>query len=144
MKIDHKQKNEFIKFCLAGCIVTATDFSVYYVLYHFFSYNLAKGISFTCAGILGYILYKYWIFKNEKASIFEMFHYAFINSVALVINVFINHSILSHWHGAVLVALITATSITGLLTYVSFKWWVFKAFVKENERGIKASLRGSY
>ena len=60
----------------------------------------------------------------------------FINTLALGINVFINHRILTHWHGTVFVALIIATSLTGLFTFVSFKWWVFRHVLKE-EGGFK-------
>ena len=75
---------------MAGAVVTATDFCIYYVLFHFFSFNVSKGISFLCAGIVGYLLYKYWIFKNKQASLFEVLRYAFINSLALGVNVAIN------------------------------------------------------
>ena len=87
-------RKEMIRFCIAGSIVTATDFSIYYILFHFFPFNVSKGISFTCAGIVGYLLYKYWIFKNNRASFTEVLRYALINSLALGINVFINHRIL--------------------------------------------------
>ena len=133
LKIDTKGKNEIIRFCIAGTIVTATDFSIYYVLFHFLPFSVSKGISFTCAGIVGYFLCKYWIFKHKEPSITEVIRYAFINSLALGINVFINHLMLRQWPGAVFVALIIATSITGLFTFVCFKWWVFRSFLKEED-----------
>ena len=115
-----------IRFCIAGSIVTATDFSIYYILFHFFPFSVSKGISFTCAGIVGYLLYKYWIFKNNQPSFREVFRYAFINSLALGVNVSVNHLVLSHWPGAILMAFIIATAVTGLFTFVCFKWWVFR------------------
>jgi putative flippase GtrA len=131
LKIDAYARNEFIKFCFAGSIITATDFSIYFILFHFLPYSAAKAISFTCAGILGYLLCKYWIFKNNEPSFLEAFRYAFINCLALGINVYTNHHILSKWHGAIFAALIIATSITGLFTFVFFKWWVFRSFLIE-------------
>ena len=124
-----KTRKEIIRFLFAGTIVNATDFSIYYVLFHFFPFSVSKGISFTCAGILGYLLMKYWIFKRNQASFAEVGRYAFINSLALGVNVFTNHSILKLWHGNVFLALIIATVVTGLFTFVCFKWWVFR--VKE-------------
>ncbi len=129
---------EMIRFTIAGTIVTVVDFSIYYVLFHFFPYNVSKGASFVCAGIVGYLLYKYWTFKNIHPSHTEVLRYVFINSLALGINVFINHRVLSHWPGAVLMALITATSLTCLFTFIFFKCWVFKVSLIAEKRGIKS------
>jgi len=129
--MDINFRKEFIRFCMAGAVVTATDFCIYYVLFHFFSFNVAKGISFTCAGIAGYLLYKYWIFKNKQASVFEVLRYAFINSLALGVNVAINHLMLSQRPRGIFTALIMATSVTSLFTFVCFKWWVFRIVLKE-------------
>ena len=65
-------KKQIIRFLIAGTIVNATDFSIYYILFHFLPFSVSKGISFTCAGILGYLFYKYWIFKNDKQSYAEI------------------------------------------------------------------------
>jgi len=89
-------------------------------------YSVAKGISFTTAGIVGYLLYKYWTFKNNEPSLGEVIRYAFANFLALGINILVNHLVLSHWPRAVFAALIIATSITGLFTFVGLKWWVFR------------------
>ena len=119
-------RKEIIRFCIAGFMVTATDCSIYYILLHFFSFNISKGISFTSAGIIGYLFDKYWTFKNNQASYMEVLRYAFINFLALGINVFINHCVLSLRPGAILTALIITTSVTSLFTFVCFKWWVFR------------------
>ena len=132
MRIDTKQRNEFIRFCIAGSTVTATDFCIYFILFHFFSYSVSKAISFTCAGIVGYLLCKYWIFKKNEPSFAEIIRYALINTLALGINVYINHHMLSQWHCSILTALIIATSLTGLFTFISFKWWVFKPSLKKD------------
>ena len=41
--LDVKEAKEFIRFCFAGSIITATDFSIYYILFHFLPYSAAKG-----------------------------------------------------------------------------------------------------
>jgi len=91
-----KGRYEFVKFCAAGMIITATDFIIYYCLLHFLPFSISKGVSFTCAGIVGFILCKYWIFKNNEPSFTQVLRYAFINTLALGINVFINHRVLSY------------------------------------------------
>ena len=126
-----KGRYEFVKFCAAGMIITATDFIIYYCLLHFLPFSISKGVSFTCAGIVGFILCKYWIFKNNEPSFTQVLRYAFINTLALGINVFINHRVLSYYPKAVFIALIIATSLTGLFTFVGFKWWVFRNPSKE-------------
>ncbi len=125
-------RKEVIRFLIAGAIVNATDFSIYYILFHFLPFSLSKGISFTCAGIAGYFLIKSWTFKHNKPLSFaEVGRYALINSLALGINVLTNQSILNLWPGSVLLALIIATILTGLFTYSCFKWWVFRTLKKE-------------
>jgi putative flippase GtrA len=128
-----KDRKEIIRFIMAGMIVNAIDFSIYYILFHFLSFGISKGISFTCAGIVGYFLIKFWTFKHNKPlSYAEVGQYAIINFLALGINVLTNTSILKHFPGAVFLALITATFLTGLFTYACFKWWVFREMVKNS------------
>ncbi len=116
---------------IAGPVVTGTDFGIYYALFHFLPFSISKGISFTCAGIVGYLFYKFWIFEYNKPSYAEIIRYALINFLALGINVLTNQSILEHWPGAVFAALVIATSVTSLFAFICFKWWVFRALLKE-------------
>lgn len=131
MKIEKNARKEFIRFLIAGTIVNATDFSVYYILFHFLSFSISKGISFTCAGIVGYLLLKYWTFKYKQQSYAEIGRYVFISFLALGINVLVNQSILNFWHGRVFLALIMASALTGLFTFICFKWWVFRILLKK-------------
>ncbi|MFA5144340.1 MAG: GtrA family protein [Candidatus Omnitrophota bacterium] len=124
-------KKEMIRFLIAGPIVTATDFGIYYCLFQILPFSVSKGISFTCAGIAGYLFYKYWIFKYTKPSYDEVIRYALINFLALGINVVTNQSILNMWPGAVLVALVIATSLTSLFAFICFKWWVFRTLLEK-------------
>lgn len=126
MKIDKNVSKEIIRFIIAGTIVNATDFSVYYILFHFLSFSISKGISFVCAGIAGYLLGKYWVFKHHQRSYTAVGRYVLINFFALGLNVLTNQSILNLWPGSVFLALIIATILTGLFTFVCFKWWVFR------------------
>ena len=118
-------KQEIIRFSIAGALVVTADIGIYYSLFHFLPFSVSKGISFTCAGILGYLLNKYWTFKSNRPSRAEAGRFILINFLALGINVLTNQSILNTWPGAVWPALITATAVTSLLIYICFKWWVF-------------------
>lgn len=119
-------KIEIIRFSIAGTLVGAIHFGLYYLLIHFLSFSLSAGISFICAGIVAYMFNKYWTFKNDQLSYAEIFRYTLINFLALGVNVFTNQSILNVWPGAVFGALAIASMITGSLTFICFKWWVFR------------------
>jgi len=126
MKTNKSTKKELIRFLIAGSIVNATDFSIYYILFHFLPFSVSKGISFTCGGTVGYILFKYWIFKRKEQSLSEVGRYALINFSALGVNVMTNQAILNLFPGEIWPALLSATMVTGVFTYVCFKWWVFR------------------
>ena len=119
------------RFLIGGAIVNGTDFSIYYILFHFLPFSVSKAISFTCAGIAGFLLMKYWIFKHNEKSYAEIGRYVFINFLALGINVLTNQGTLALWPGAIFPALINATVLTGIFTYICFKWWVFRAPLKD-------------
>lgn len=120
-------RKEIIRFLVAGVLVNATDLGVYFLLLHLLPLSLAKGISFTCAGVAGYLLNKYWTFDRGQRSFTEAGRYVLISCLALALNVLTNQGILGLWPGAIWPALITATTLTGIFTYICFKWWVFKA-----------------
>ena len=125
-------KKEIVRFSIAGMFAGATDFCIYFLLIHFLSFSLSKGISFVCAGVVSYLFNKYWIFqRSKKFSGFELGKYAFIYFLALGINVLTNQGILNVWPRSVLFALIVASMLTGLFTFVCFKWWVFRDFLKD-------------
>jgi putative flippase GtrA len=119
-------QQEILRFTLAGVVVVLTDFGIYYLLIKFLPYSAAKATSFTCAGIVGYLLNKYLVFKNNQTSVAEMAKFIFINLLALGVNVLINQTLLQSFQSPVWLALMTATAVTNVMIFVSFKWWVFK------------------
>lgn len=122
----HEKMNEITRFFIAGTIINATDYSFYFLLFHFINFNIAKGISFICAGVAGYILNKYWVLKQNRPSGVEVGRYALISFLALGANVAINHILLNMLSGAVVLAVIVASIFSGLLTFICLKWWVFR------------------
>ena len=133
------RKNELIRFLVSGVVVTTTDFAIYFLLIHVLPISFAKGISFTAAGIVGYLLNKYWTFQQEKSSYAEMGRYWTVNVIAFGLNVFINHQVLRTGPEGVWLALISATLVTSVFTYVGFKWWVFKPKAINQ---VKSSIHG--
>ncbi|MFA5059195.1 MAG: GtrA family protein [Candidatus Omnitrophota bacterium] len=131
MKTNLNVKKEIVRFLIAGVFVGAVDFGIYYFLIHFLSFSLSKAVSFTCAGIAAYLLNKYWIFQCNQPSYVEIRRYILINFLALEINVLINRYVLSVWPSSVFLALVIAAVFTGLLTFICFKWWVFRSLLKK-------------
>jgi len=120
-------KKEIIRFFIAGAIANVTDYSIYFFLFHFLPFSVAKGISFAGAGITGYLLNKYWVLRQNQPSYIEAVRYALIIFLALGINVLVNQTVLNLLPGAVVLALIVASMLAGSLAFVCLKWWVFRA-----------------
>ncbi len=121
-----------IRFFIAGTFIGATDFGIYYFLINFLPFSFSKGISFTCASIVAYLFNKFWIFQyNQPSSYAEVGRYGVVNVLALGINILVNQGILGVWPGAIFPALLTASMVTGILTFLLCKWWVFRALLKE-------------
>jgi len=121
------QFTEIAKFLVSGALLVGVDVGIYSVLIHFLPFWLSKGISFTCGGILAFLVNKYWVFKQQRQSPAEIVRFILGNSSALVLNVTINQLILRAHEGAVWVAVAAATAFTAVYTFVVFKYWVFKA-----------------
>jgi len=116
---------QIIKFTIAGILVVGTDVGIYTLLINFLPFWLAKGISFTCGGLLAYLVNKYWTFKQEKKSPAEIVRFIIANLAALGLNVATNELILRANEEAVFVALAAATAVTAVFAFVVFKYWVF-------------------
>ncbi|MDP8265951.1 MAG: GtrA family protein [Candidatus Aceula meridiana] len=117
---------EIIKFSVTGIFVVATDIGIYCLFINFLPFAIAKGISFTCGGAAAYLLNKYWTFKQEKKSSSEIVRFIVANSLALVANVLTNEIILRLNKHAIFLALVVATAVTAVFTFIVLKFWVFK------------------
>ncbi len=119
-------KPQIFRFQIAGCIAGVTDFIIYYFLVHFLYFSVAKGIAFIGAGVLSFVLNRFWVFPYGKRSSYrQMWRYVLINCLALEINIITNQAVLNIWPRSIVVAWVMASMVTGLLTFIGFKWWVF-------------------
>jgi len=123
-------RKEIRRFLIAGVLVGATDFGIYYFLIGFLPFSLSKGIGFICAGIVAYLFNKRWTFRRKQPAD-TLSRYLFINFLALGVNVLTNQSVLNAQPGAILPAFIVAAMLTSLFTFICFKWWVFGVELKE-------------
>lgn len=122
-----KHFSEVLKFSLTGILVVATDGGIYYLLINVLDNPVAKGMSFTCGGIVAYVLNKYWTFKQEKKSNSEVLRFIFANFLALGLNIGVNQFILHSNNNAIFTGLLGATTATAVFTFIVFKFWVFRS-----------------
>ena len=118
---------EFIRCIAVGAVAIATDLGLYAVLGRVLPYSLSKGISFTCAAAMAYMLNKYWVFQRRQRSSTEVVQYLIFSVLVLGVNVLTNRAMLSLWPGKMLAAVWIATTVTGTVSYIGLKWWVFRA-----------------
>ena len=118
---------EYIRCLVVGAVAITTDLGLYAVLGRVLPYSLSKGISFTCAAAVAYVLNKYWVFQRRQRSSTEVIQYLIFSVFALGVNVLTNRAMLHIWPGAVLAAVWVATTVTGTVSYIGLKWWVFRA-----------------
>ncbi len=117
---------QFVRFLVAGGAAVTTDWGVYYLLRNVLPASGAKGFSFMCGGVVAYLLNNYWVFEQRQASSAGAVKFAVANTLLLSVNVLTNSGVLRVWPTAVIGALVLATFVTSALSYVCFKWWVFR------------------
>ncbi|MBP9854585.1 MAG: GtrA family protein [Candidatus Omnitrophica bacterium] len=117
---------EIARFLFSGFIATAVDFAIYYLGLNFFPTVVAKGISFVCGGIVLYFLNKYWTFKQEDKSYTEVVRFIIGEVLAFIVNIGINELML-RLSASVFLALVVATAVTTVFTFILFKYWVFSS-----------------
>ena len=111
---------------IVGTFIVAVDLGSYYLFLHFFHPSISKALSFTCGAAVGYFFHKYWTFEQKRWSYSEVVRYVVINFFGLVINLPLHKSFLNIFPEAFFGAWAFATVLTGILSFISFKWWAFK------------------
>ena len=116
-----------ISFSLVSAVILSTDFGIYFLLRQVLPASGAKTISFICGGVVAYLLNTFWVFEQGQASASSGVKFAIANTLLLGVNVLTNGSMLRVWPAAVAVALGMATCVTSALSFVCFKWWVYRS-----------------
>ena len=119
------QFTQLIRFLVSGAFLVVVDVGIYTLLINVLPFSVSKAISFTCGGILAYLINKYWTFKQDRQSPAEVVRFIVANSTALGLNVATNALCLRANEEAVFFAVAVATAVTTVFTFVTFKFWVF-------------------
>ena len=88
--------------------------------------DISKGISFVCAGMVGYLFNKHWTFSQHHRSHSEMVRYGATEFFLLGFNISFNKGVLMLWPEATFPAAVAASLSTALVSFVLKKTWVFK------------------
>jgi putative flippase GtrA len=128
-----EQLKELAKFSLAGWAAILTDYGIYNLLLLFLPHAAAKALSFSAGGAMAYLINKYWTFRQNRKSFYEVAKFAIVNGAGLGLNVGVNQLVLSLTGGNTNLAFLAAVAIAGTAIYLAQKFWVFrgKASLKE-------------
>lgn len=87
--------------------------------------NIAKGISFICGSIVGFIINKLWTFESRIFSKSEIIRYSILYSCTAIINSFVNKTTLTIVPIQAF-GFLCATGVSTVLNFWGQKYFVFR------------------
>jgi putative flippase GtrA len=123
-------QKEICRFLLVTPFVGLTDFGVYFLCLEFLPLSVSKGIAFAVAAVVGYLLNKHWTFRKHRRSYSEAGRYFLIQVFLLGFNVVVNKLVLLPFPEAIFLAMMTASLLTAVVSFILKKWWVFSGRFK--------------
>lgn len=111
-------------------MATATDFSVYFILFYFISiyYVTASGIGAFCGAIVSFFLSRNWAFKStDDLMRYQMMRYGCASALSLFLNVYGIYFIVETFGIQETVSKATTSILIGLfINFPIFRYWVFR------------------
>ena len=127
-------KNNFwqiVKFGIVGCINTLNSLLIYYILLFFkVEYLFANVIAYFASTMIGYLLNKFWVFKEKEQNATLKYYIVYISSFFL--NMFCMYLWVDILHISKYLAPILTLFVTVPYNYLFSKFWVFKQKKKYN------------
>ena len=126
-------KYKIFRFGAVGLSGTAVDFVAYTLLSIVAPTWIAKSIGFATGTITGFFLNRAWTFRYKGPSSEALLRYVLLYVATLVINVFINQSLLALLFsvaGAQFIAFTAATAVTATINFLFINKYIFKSEVK--------------
>lgn len=124
---------EFIRFLVGGGSAVIVDFIIYFILKNYINYNIAKAVSFIVGASVGFIINKFWTFNGSDKLYKEIIKYIFLYIFSLIINTYVNKSILDITNINI-IAFLTATGTSTIINFIGQKFIVFYKKGENNER----------
>ncbi len=137
MSSDSTHKDQNVSFITSlwrsqatAIVATATDFSVYFILFHFISiyYVTASGIGAFCGAIVSFFLSRNWAFKStDDLMRHQMIRYACASGFSLFLNIYGIYFIVETFDVEETAAKILTSILIGLfINFPIFRYWVFR------------------
>ncbi len=126
MKFRDIKIKELLRFLVGGGSAVIVDF----VLYHIFmevgiTLSVAKGLSFFCGAVVGFVINKLWTFESKGFSKGEIVRYVILYSITACINALVNMAVLMMTSLSFL-AFLCATGVSTILNFLGQKFFVFR------------------
>ena len=126
MKGSKIKKKELIRFLFGGGSAVVVDFLTYKLFMACgLGRSLAKGLSFICGSIVGFIINKCWTFESKGFSSGEIIRYVILYSSTAVINALVNKVALMMIPMEVF-GFFCATGVSTILNFIGQKYFVFR------------------
>lgn len=119
------KKKELVRFLFGGGSAVAVDFITYQILLKCgIDMDFAKGISFLCGSIVGFIINKLWTFECKRFSKGEIIKYILLYSCTAMINSFVNRLVFALL-SIKIAGFLCATGVSTVLNFLGQKYFVF-------------------
>ena len=123
---------EVLRFLVGGGSAVITDYITYTLFIHIMPVPAAKGISFICGSVIGFIINKYWTFEQPILKKIEIVKYSILYISTLIINNISNTICLNYsssflsYSSSKTLAFLVATGISTILNFLGLSFYVFR------------------
>lgn len=126
MEISKIKKKELLRFLVGGGSAVLMDYITYKLFMNFgIDRNIAKGSSFVCGSIVGFLINKLWTFESKGFSKKEIIRYIVLYSCTAFINAIINKATLM-MISIEMLGFLSATGVSTILNFLGQKYFVFQ------------------
>lgn len=126
MRISKIKRKELLRFLIGGGSAVLVDYIAYKVFMNMgVDRNIAKGISFVCGSIVGFVINKVWTFESKGFFKAEILRYIALYSCTACINAAINKVTLMVVPIEML-GFLCATGVSTVLNFLGQKYFVFR------------------
>jgi len=123
-------KRQVVRFIIVGITTVLVDFAVYLLLLAIdFETSLAKALSFCSGAIFAYFANRGYTFQSKSKGALGFILFSLLYISTLMINVGVNELVLdtlSMMHLHIIIAFLTATSLSATINYFGMKYIIFK------------------
>lgn len=125
MEINKIKKKELLRFLVGGSSAVLVDFLIYHALMlSGLERESAKGISFLCGSIVGFVINKLWTFESNVFLKGEVVKYIILYACTACINIAVNQVVVA-FTAIEILGFFIATGVSMVLNFLGQKYFVF-------------------